>query len=86
MIEAHGAWEPGQSRTLEFDVLGTRARVPVRYRSALSDESGDYHNAPSTADATDQQGWPASSCAIGGDLSTTDDRTTVQVSESRRSN
>lgn len=83
MIEVHGSWRPRQTRSLELDVLGTMARVVVQYRSALSDNGGDYHNTPAESDALDQQGWPAFACVVGsGDSDPAEDqRATAQATE-----
>lgn len=81
MIEVHGAWRPRQARTLEIEVSGIAAPVPVRYRSALSDNRGDYHNAPAQSGFLDQQGWPVLTCTIGSvrPVVTGNDRATVRV-------
>lgn len=81
MIEIHGAWQQRQARTLALDVLQTQLPVAVQYRSALSDENGDYFNTPTESVVADQQGWPAFSCALGGSLPTVaaEDRSTAQV-------
>ncbi len=81
MIEVHGAWQPRQSRTLEVEVSDLAAPVPVRYRSALSDDSGAYHNAPARSGSLDQQGWPVLTCTIGSSqpVMTRDERITVRA-------
>ncbi|NBD95898.1 MAG: hypothetical protein GVY11_05415 [Gammaproteobacteria bacterium] len=65
MIEVHGVWRPRQVRRLEIDILAVGAPLVVRYRSALSDDSGDYRNTPADSDTLDQQGWPAHTCLMG---------------------
>lgn len=65
MIEAHGPWQARQSRTLEIVIEHAESALPVKYRSALSDEAGGYSNAPASADVADQQGRPAKACLVG---------------------
>lgn len=66
MIEVHGPWRPRQTRTLEIEISGTSSAIPVRYRSAMSDSRGTYHNTPRQSASPDQQGWPAHACMLGG--------------------
>lgn len=65
MVEVHGPWRPRQTRTLDIEVSGDAVPVLVRYRSAMSDDDGEYHNTPARSVALDQQGWPAYSCTMG---------------------
>ncbi|NBB92286.1 MAG: hypothetical protein GVY32_03860 [Gammaproteobacteria bacterium] len=65
MVEVHGPWRPRQARTLDIDLSADATPVLVRYRSAMSDDDGDYRNTPARSVAVDQQGWPAYSCTLG---------------------
>jgi hypothetical protein len=68
MVEVHGPWHSGQRRTMEVVIEHDDSTLPIQYRSALSDATGDYWNTPTSASTTDQQGWPVESCLLGSGL------------------
>jgi len=59
MIETWGSWTGGTSKTFTIQIRpATTGTFDVNFRSAMSNSSYVWFNAPSTSSTTDQQGWP----------------------------